>query len=181
MEKFVQIWTFSVHEKWKNGLPEVIWSKIGHFSSLPEYCLQYHWKEKTAYISLNVIKKAIFPPFIYQKVLSLLELSKNAKKYFDLWPKLGLKITKSQNLCRISIELFLKHTIVHETKFHSFFVKQIFWAIISDTFWLFEHSVLGSGLFTTVWKFEDFSVTQILLEIKFGEFRSSKNDWVFFQ
>ena len=69
---------------------------------------------------------------------------KMPKKKFDLWPKLGLKITKSQSLCRISIELFLKHTIVHETKFHSFFAKQIFWAIISDTFWLFEHSENGS-------------------------------------
>ena len=84
LEKFIQIWNFLVHEKWKNGLSEVIWSKIGHFSSLPEYCLQYDWKEKTAFISLNVIKKAIFPPFIYQKVLSLLEFFKKCQKNF--WP-----------------------------------------------------------------------------------------------
>ena len=67
---------------------------------------------------------------------------KSVKKNFDERSQLGQKITKFQNLCRTPINFFLKHTIVHETKFHSFFAKQIFWALSSDTFWHFEHSVL---------------------------------------
>ena len=34
---------------------------------------------------------------------------------------------------------------------------------------------IGKQRSTTVWKFHDFSITQILREINFGAFRSSKN------
>ena len=66
---------------------------------------------------------------------------KNVEKIFDQCFQLGIEITKHQNLFWMSIKSFINLTIVHETKIHSFFAKQIFWAIISDTFWLFEHSV----------------------------------------
>ena len=79
--------------------------------------------------------------FSFSKKLQICwNFSKSVKTNFDEHSQLGQKITKFQNLCRTPINFFLKHTIVHETKFHSFFAKQIFWALSSDTFWHFEHS-----------------------------------------
>ena len=54
-------------------------------------------------------------------------------KFVEIFPKLSkkflttrAKITKFQNLCRMSKKFLTKHTIVHETKFHLFFAKQSF-------------------------------------------------------
>ena len=41
--------------------------------------------------------------------------------------------------------------------------------------WILHKSILGSGLYTTVWKYLDFSITQILREIDFGCFRGAKS------
>ena len=40
--------------------------------------------------------------------------------------------------------------------------------------WILQRPNLGSGLYTTVWKFHDFSVTQILREINLEDSRSAK-------
>ena len=123
LEKFQQIWNFLVNEKLKNGLPDDIWSKIGHFFISVIFLTVLRWLWKMANFWLNVVRKAIFPLFIYQKVSNLLKFFQNCQKKF--WPLL-LKIAKFQNLFRMSKKILTKHTIVHETKFHSFFAKQTF-------------------------------------------------------
>ena len=82
LEKFQQIWNFLVNEKWKNGLPEDIWSKISHFS-IQSFCRQYLGdKEKMANFYTNIFGKAVFPLFIYQKVSNMLKFFKKCWKIF---------------------------------------------------------------------------------------------------
>ena len=72
-------------QKWKNGLPDEIRSKIGHFLH-PALDKSYNWalNEKMANFWPNFIRKAIFPLFIYQKVSKMLEFfQKCQKKFFN--------------------------------------------------------------------------------------------------
>ena len=71
LDSFQKIIANFANEKWKNGLSDTFGLKLDIFSISSYYFLQLRLKWKMTNFRPNLIRKAIFPLFIYQKVSNI--------------------------------------------------------------------------------------------------------------
>ena len=81
-EKFQQIWNFLVNEKWKNGLPDDILSKFGHFFISVIFSTVLRWLWKNGQFLIKCRQEGHFSTFHLPKSF----------KFVEIFPKLSKKI-----------------------------------------------------------------------------------------